>query len=96
MQLSFTGLAISQESRPANGNYPASVNVTFVEAGTGNTLVVSSPVAIDPTQLLTPIDWTLSGFSTRPINYRDKNTQEAKVFVKNSCAGITGVLRSKG
>jgi hypothetical protein len=92
MNLTFRGMALQQYERPAKGNYPASVNVTFLDISTGGQFEVNSPVAVDPKNLLVQVDWEISGFQFRTINFKDKQTGEPRSFEQKSCKGITGQL----
>jgi hypothetical protein len=92
MNLTFRGMALKQYERPAKGNYPASVNVTFLDVETGAQFEVNAPVAVEQKNLLTQIDWTLSGFEFRTIKYNDKQTNEPKSFEQKSCKGIAGAV----
>lgn len=89
MQLTFLGQALAQEHKPAKGTYPASVDISFTESGTGKQFVLNSPVAIDPALLETKINWIISGFAIAQIPYVDKSGNQ-KHFLKLSCTSVTG------
>lgn len=91
MEATFLGLAISQNERPAKGRYPATWNIKFVEAGTGNEFEVTSSVMLDPAHLLKQMAWTLSGFYAGRQRYFDTQAGQEKSFFRVSCDGIRGV-----
>jgi hypothetical protein len=93
MEAKFIGLALSQQERPAKGQYPATWVIKFVEAGTGNEFEVTSSVKLDPAHLLKAMDWTLLGFFAGRQRYFDKDSGQEKSFFQVKCENITGVVQ---
>jgi hypothetical protein len=88
MDLHFSGIATTQKEKPAKGNYPASVDVTFLDVSSGAVLTVNSPIAVNPADLFKTINYVLLDYRAQIVDFERGGVPAH--FLKHSCKAITG------